>query len=134
MSEQIRACELMAAAFKEKEKYEGKMYMVIAGSLLHSRESQAAECVIHNGRLASKNCKSDYLAAYSDTMLSEIPQPVSLMDATKLFISGKTVICESKEFGKRKYTKKTKGARFEEEDGIPVSAYEILYGTWYAEE
>jgi len=132
MSE-ILACKLMTEAHENPQKYEGKQYEVVDGSPLYSAGCDFTECKVHSGRLEALNNAGTF-AVYSDTVLSEIPRPVPFMNATKIFISGKTVICESKEFGKRKYTKKTKGARFEEEDGIPVSAYEILYGKWYVEE
>jgi hypothetical protein len=128
MSE-ILACKLMVNAHDDPQKYEGKQYKVVDGSPLYSAGQELSKCEVHTGRLTVPNNSARTFAVYSDTMLEPIPQPVPFMHAAKIFVIGKTVICESKEFGKRKYTKKTKGARFEEEDGIPVSAYEILYGT-----
>ena len=124
----------MAEALVNPQKYEGKQYKVVDGSPLYSAGQELSKCEVHTGRLTVPNNSARTFAVYSDTMLEPIPQPIPFMNATKIFISGKTVICDTKEFGKRKYTKKTEGARFEEEDGIPVSAYEILYGTWCVEE
>jgi len=83
----LKAYELMAKAAAEPKKYEGKRYKVDGCALHDPRGRMQDRVIIRNGALEIDGA-NDWAYINSNTLLEEIPQPVSFMEAAN---SGKRI-------------------------------------------
>ena len=63
-----------------------------------------------------------------------IQQPVSVTEAAKAYIEGKTVASECRQWGSRTYKPDQHDAVMRDQQGKAVTAEEILEGIWYIKE
>jgi hypothetical protein len=129
---QIKAYDLMKLAAENPQKYEGKRYKVVDGAAIEpsGKEMLYEVKVNKHGRLVCGSIDNwAYISVYTE--LEEIkpePKPVPVLDAVAEFENGKAIRCEESG-ATHVYNAWRRGLK--DENGEPVTAREILRGTWY---
>lgn len=124
----IPAYKLMALAAENPQEYEGRKYKVIDGLAVSVYGKGINEFIIRQG--VFDGC-GGHLYISITTELEEIPpepKPVPVLEAIEAFEKGKVIACTESGF-----THKYKNGSWDgmkDETGEPVTAREILRGTW----
>lgn len=137
-SKVMYASELMEAARKDPEKYEGKRYKAECALIDYKGNSYDTCQFNKDGKLCAPSNTCDWAYINGNTTLEEIPpkpKPVTFMEAVKAYDEGKTIECKSSEFKKRTYQP---GQYYPHEMldkyADSITAKEIINGEWFIKE
>lgn len=134
----IKAYEVMRLAAENPQKYAGKKYEVAEGVALNFRGTMYGEIKIGADGQMVMECSSIFIS--NNTVLKEIEQPVSFMEAIEAYHSGKMIRCEVKTINgnTRRFIYVPApaipcdlGFALKTKELSTISSGEILNGVWY---
>lgn len=126
----MKAYELLKLAAENPQAYEGKKYKVVSGVAINYFGKSVNEFVIDDGAFQDIDMITVYISNYTE--VEEIPQPVSFTEAIQeSVINGTIARCVRENVVTEYKFLLGVSSSLIDQCGHPITADEILNGTWY---
>jgi hypothetical protein len=128
----MKAYELMKLVKENPQKYDGKQFKVTKSVVVDMNGQSYKEFKINKHGEFTTGVYRLFINDIAE--VEEIKQPIPFLEAVQAYAEGKTIRCESKEWGTRIYQNKETHKMLKDDENMAIDVEEILEGVWYIED